>query len=106
MGRRRDHHPRFDASLCPDPAACGRLLHPSLVATGMESCECCGANLAPRFTVKRTPFFTGTDEPRWSIRDEEKCGYPAILNGRRIPDAFRTQEEAQTLADELNAAIR
>lgn len=40
--RRRDHEPRPDTTtICPNPEACARLLHPEL-APG-DSCECCGA---------------------------------------------------------------
>lgn len=44
MSRRRDHHPRFDTTVCPDPAACERLFHPAL-AEG-DVCECCGDDIA------------------------------------------------------------
>jgi len=40
MSRARDHRPRFDTSVCPDPNGCARLYHGQL-AWG-DSCECCG----------------------------------------------------------------
>ena len=43
MGRLRDHHPRFDATVCPDPAACDRLYHGHLEHG--DICECCGTTV-------------------------------------------------------------
>ena len=44
MGRKRDHRPRLDGSVCPDSDACERLYHGS-IESGMapgDTCECCG----------------------------------------------------------------
>ena len=41
MGRARDHYPRFDATVCPDRAACRRLYHVRCLMPG-DVCECCG----------------------------------------------------------------
>jgi hypothetical protein len=95
--RRRDHRPRFD-SVCPNPADCGRYLHPQLVEG--DCCECCGEEIKALRYVAREHTAAG----RWGVYDRKSSAWPAFAGGRRVAN-MSTREAAEHDAAWLNEQV-